>query len=228
MFARLTGRIDDIMGTTVIVDVGGVGYLVSCSGATRAALPGVGESVRLYIETHVREDAINLYGFINRTEQEWFRLLLTVQGVGARVALNILSACTPDRLALALMSQDKSIVSAADGVGPKLATRILTELKDKVPPTSDFSVSKTVMGNETVRQSTNAKTIKSEVSSSHNHETDIGADVISALVNLGYTRADAFSAWMRVRDAADVVAGDVSVGDYIRLALTELSKGVAA
>lgn len=228
MFARLTGRIDEIMGTTVIVDVGGVGYLVSCSGATRAALPGVGEAVRLYIETHVREDAINLYGFINRTEQEWFRLLLTVQGVGARVALNILSACAPDRLALALMSQDRSIVSAADGVGPKLATRILTELKDKVPQTSGLSLSKTAT-DETVSQSKNVKAVKGAgVSPGLNHEPDIGADVISALVNLGYTRADAFSAWMRVRDAADVVAGDVSVGDYIRLALTELSKGVAA
>lgn len=225
MFARLTGRIDEIMGTTVIVDVGGVGYLVSCSGATRAALPGVGEAVRLYIETHVREDAINLYGFINRTEQEWFRLLLTVQGVGARVALNILSACAPDRLALALMSQDKSIVSAADGVGPKLATRILTELKDKVPQTSGLSLSKTAM-DETVSQSKNVKAVKGAGVSPALR--DIGADVISALVNLGYTRADAFSAWMRVRDAADVVAGDVSVGDYIRLALTELSKGVAA
>ena len=115
-----------------MIDVGGVGYLCFCSTRTLGQLPPSGGPARLLIETHVREDHIHLYGFIDAAERDWFRLLTTVQGVGAQVALAILSAVAPDELTLAIVSQDRATLARADGVGPKLAARIVNELKDKV------------------------------------------------------------------------------------------------
>ncbi len=132
MIARLSGVIDQIDGEAAVVDVGGVGYLAFCSTRTLGRLPPAGAPARLLIETHVREDHIHLYGFIDAAERDWFRLLTTVQGVGARLALAILSAAAPDELSLAILAQDRAMLTRADGVGPRLAARILNELKEKI------------------------------------------------------------------------------------------------
>ena len=131
MIAKLTGLIDSTANDRAVVDVGGVGYLVLCSARTLAGL-GPGEETVLHIETHVREDHINLYGFTDEGERAWFRLLITVQGVGARHALAILGVISPDELALAIAAEDKATISRANGVGPKLAQRIASELRDKI------------------------------------------------------------------------------------------------
>ncbi|HZD25577.1 MAG TPA: Holliday junction branch migration protein RuvA, partial [Alphaproteobacteria bacterium] len=131
MIARLTGRLDSIGEGTCVIDVGGVGYLVFCSGRTLAGLPEVGGAVRLAIETHVREDHIHLYGFVESEERDWFRLLTAVQGVGARVALGVLSVLSPAEVGQAVLAQDKAMIARAPHVGPKLAGRICAELKDK-------------------------------------------------------------------------------------------------
>src|SRR3712207_864225 len=133
MIGKLRGVIDAYGEDFVIVDVSGVGYVVHCSARTLQHLPSTGEAVTLSIETHVREDMIRLYGFRSDAEREWFRLLQTVQGVGAKVALGILSALDPGSLATAIATGDKASVARGPGVGPKLAARIVAELKDKAP-----------------------------------------------------------------------------------------------
>ncbi len=204
MFARLKGILDEIGEDTAIVDVGGVGYLVHCSSRTLGGLPGRGEAVRLEIETHVREDHIHLYGFADTGERDWFRLLTTVQGVGARVALAILSVLPPDALVQAVAAQDKAAVARANGVGPKLAQRIVSELKDKVGSMS-FVPGAAVAGDSGKGAAP---------------ESGASDDAVSALVNLGYGRSEAFSA---VAKAArkDGASGDVSA--LIRDALKELA-----
>src|SRR5258707_13221415 len=132
VIGKLTGRVDSIAPDHAIIDVGGVGYVVHCPSSTLARL-AVGATVSLAVETKVSDDAIRLYGFLAADEREWFRLLQTVQGVGAGVALAILSALKISELERALVLGDKSVVGRAQGVGPKLATRIVTELKDKQP-----------------------------------------------------------------------------------------------
>ena len=132
MIAKLTGILDSIGDDWAVIDVGGVGYLVFCSTRTLAQLPGTGEAVSFVIETHIREDHIHLYGFLDQAEREWFKLLTTVQGVGAKVGLGIQSVLGPRELTDAILAQDKGMITRAPGVGPKVATRLLTELKDKV------------------------------------------------------------------------------------------------
>ena len=136
MIAKLKGIIDSYGEDFVIVDVNGVGYLVHCSARTLQSLPAQGEAVTLAIETYVREDQIRLFGFQSDVEREWFRLLQTVQGVGARVALSVLGTLKPSDLANAVAMRDKAMVARSPGVGPKVAERIVTELKDKAPALS--------------------------------------------------------------------------------------------
>jgi Holliday junction DNA helicase RuvA len=133
MIGKLRGTVDEVLDGAVVIDVNGVGYLVSCSSATLAALPAAGEPATLSIETVVREDMIRLFGFASSVERDWFNLLQTVQGVGAKVALAIQSTLAPGELAAALLNEDKAAISRATGVGPRLAQRILAELKGKVP-----------------------------------------------------------------------------------------------
>ncbi len=132
MIARLKGIVDSVGEDWAVIDVAGVGYLLFCPARTLARLPRPGEAASLHVETHVREDHIHLYGFAEAAERDWFRLLQTVQGVGAKVALNLLSALTPEQLAGAIALADKAALSRAQGVGAKLAARIAAELKDKV------------------------------------------------------------------------------------------------
>src|SRR2546421_4299549 len=131
MIGKLKGLIDGYGEDYVILDVGGVGYQVHCSGRTLQALPAPGEAVVLSIETYVREDQIRLFGFRTDVEREWFRLLQTVQGVGAKVALSVLGTLKPAELATAVATRDRAMVARSPGVGPKVAERIVTELKDK-------------------------------------------------------------------------------------------------
>src|SRR3954469_1760064 len=133
MIGKLKGIIDSYGEDSIILDVNGVGYLVHCSARTLQELPGVGEPAVLAIETYVREDQIKLFGFMSDTEREWFRLLQTVQGVGAKVALSVLGTLRPSELGTAVAMRDKATVARTPGVGPKVAERIVTELKDKAP-----------------------------------------------------------------------------------------------
>src|ERR1700680_4451131 len=133
MIGKLTGTIDSYGEDFIILDVGGVGYVVHCSARTLQALPAPGEPVVLAIETHVREDQIRLFGFLTPIEREWFRLLQTVQGVGTKVALSVLGTLAPADLASAIAMRDKAMITCSPGVGQKVAERIVTELKDKAP-----------------------------------------------------------------------------------------------
>ena len=178
--ARLRGLIDDVGLDGVLVDVGGVGYPVLVSTRTRAALPGQSEVATLLIETQIREDAVTYFGFIDRAERDWFRTLTTVQGVGGKVALNILSVLDPDRLARAIMAQDRAQLSRADGVGPKLAVRLVTELKDRAAAWG--------LGAAPVQNS-----VKAEAAPPPPAAGPV-EDAVSALINLGYKRIEAVGA----------------------------------
>jgi holliday junction DNA helicase RuvA len=204
MIAKLTGILDHLGADGAIVDVGGVGYLVFASTRTLGQLQP-GAAARLLIETHVREDHIHLYGFIDAAERDWFRLLTTVQGVGAKVALAILSAVAPNDLTLAIVAQDKAMLARAEGVGPKLAARIVNELRDKV-------------GGLALAATNAAAAAPAAV--------DPGAtgDAVSALVNLGYRRAEAFGA---VAAASRRLGGDAKVDALIRAGLQELAQSEA-
>ena len=202
MIARLSGIVELLGEDRVVVDVGGVGYLVFCSGRTIGRLPGDGVPAQLHVETHVREDHIHLYGFIDAAEHEWFRLLTTVQGVGARVALAILSAMGPDDLVRAVASGDRTAVSQANGVGPKLAGRIVSELKDRA-------------GGIALGPSVTMAAIGGQPGAA------VDADAVSALVNLGYGRSEAFGAVAR---AGNRLGGSAALPDLIRGGLEELSQ----
>lgn len=199
MIGRLSGIIDSFGPNYLILDIAGVGYLVHASARTLGSIGQKGDAASLLIDTHVREDAINLYGFAEASEQQWFRLLTSVQGVGAKVGLAILAACPADKLGYAIAAQDKAALTQADGVGPKLALRILTELKDKAGKI-DLSP-----GNAGIK-------IVSDKNVSVDH------DAVSALVNLGYAKSDAYAAVMRVKSNDN---NDLQT--IIRLALKELS-----
>ena len=137
MIGKLKGIVDSYGADYIILDVGGVGYQVHCSARTLQALPAHGEAATLSIETYVREDQIKLFGFASDIEREWFRLLQTVQGVGAKVALSVLGTLKVSDLASAIAMRDKAAIARSPGVGPKVAERIVTELKDKAPAFAD-------------------------------------------------------------------------------------------
>ena len=206
MIAKLTGKITRANNESVIIDVNGVGYLVFCSAKTLEIVSKNEEVISLLVETHVREDHIHLFGFFEEAEQNCFKILTTVQGVGARVALGILSSWSPDKLANAISAGDKNLITKAPGVGPKLAARIITELKDKMG-----SVYESQIINNYDQKSVNKKV-----------DEGIISDVISALENLGYQRGNAYSASLA---AADRLGDSVSLQVLIREALSELSAG---
>lgn len=203
MIAKLKGIVDSVDADSAVVDVGGVGYLVSASSRTLRDL-AAGEAVTMLVETIVREDAIALYGFLETAERDWFRILTTVQGVGARVALSILSTLSPDEIARAIAAQDRATLSRPAGVGPKLAARLATELKDKA---AAFGVAPAVKG---VAAPTGAMPSGS-----------INEDAVSALVNLGYKRVEAFGAVARV---AQRLGAEARLDAVIRAGLQELAR----
>lgn len=203
MIGKLKGIVDSTGEDWVVVDVSGVGYHVVCSRRTLAALPASGGPVTLSIETKVSDDAIRLIGFTTDGEREWFRLLLGVQGVGTRVALGVLGALTPADLARAIALDDKKAVSAAPGVGPKVAARIVAELKDKAPAGAGLSVVLNGVGPDVVSASEPMR------------------DAVSALVNLGYPQAQAAGA---VSSASRKLDEDASAEALIRQGLKELAR----
>ena len=211
MIGKLNGIIDSFAPDHVILNVGGVGYIVFASRRTLTRIGQPGDPASLLIDTHVREDHISLYGFADAAEQSWFRLLTSVQGVGAKVGMALLGTLTPDQLSLAITAQDKAMITQADGVGPKLAVRILTELKDKVAKMGLSNSAAPLRQADIV-----AKSSKIGEGDQINH------DAISALVNLGYGRAEAFTAVTQASHKAN--DNDKSnLQNLIRLALKEIS-----
>ncbi|MEO8667764.1 MAG: Holliday junction branch migration protein RuvA [Bauldia sp.] len=205
MIGKLKGVIDSYGDDWVIVDVGGVGYQAFCSARTLQALPRPGEAAVLSIETYVREDMIRLYGFGNDLEREWFRLLQTVQGVGAKVALAVLGVFKPGDLASAIALQDKVALSRAPGVGKKVAERIVAELKDKAPAYS----------------SADPALVHLQADLAERRAPRPVADAVSALVNLGYAQIQAGAAVAAASRSAGEAA---STETLIRLGLKELAR----
>ena len=204
MIGKLKGLIDSYGEDFVILDVNGVGYVVQCSARTLQKLPRPGEASALAIETQVREDSIRLFGFESENERDWFRLLQNVQGVGAKVALAILSILPPGELAAAIATQDKAMVARAPGVGPKLAGRIVAELKDKAPA---FGAVDPLVAR--LSGDMEAENAPSAV-----------RDAISALVNLGYGRPQAAAA---VAASVKKLGEGAETGALIRQGLKELA-----
>jgi Holliday junction DNA helicase RuvA len=202
VIARLRGTLDGLDEDHAVIDVGGVGYLVACSTRTLASLPRAGEAVDLLIETQVRPESITLYGFRSAAERSWFRLLQTVQGVGARVALAILSVLGPDELARAVAAQDKAALARASGVGPRLASRIASELKDRLGEVPAIA----------------------GVPSPELAGVALGGpaeDAVSALVHLGYGRSEAHAA---VTKAAAALGDAAPLEALIRTGLQDLAR----
>ncbi|MEQ8664658.1 MAG: Holliday junction branch migration protein RuvA [Rhodospirillales bacterium] len=214
MIAKLSGRVDSVGLDWVIIDVGGVGYLAYCSSRTLSSF-GVGMAVSLMIETHVREDHIHLYGFADADELDWFRLLTTVQGVGAKVGLGILSVLEPVDLLRAIVSGDKAALGRASGVGPKLANRILTELKDKAGNMALGQVgTRSATGGPEGHSPVVPGGVRGEIT-----------DAVSALVNLGYSPSDALGVVSR---AAGDLGDEAPVEQLIRAGLAALAPSDSA
>jgi Holliday junction DNA helicase RuvA len=204
LIAKLKGTVDTIDSDSAVIDVNGVGYLVAASARTLRDLVAGGPA-SLLVETIVREDAIALYGFLETAERDWFRILTTVQGVGARVALSILSTLSPQDIARAIAAQDRASLSRAPGVGPKLAARLATELKDKA---AAFGIAP--MASKTV-----------EMTPSATASGSVNEDAVSALVNLGYRRVEAFGAVARVTQR---LGAEAKLDAVIRAGLQELAR----
>ena len=201
MIGKLKGRVESVDEDELIVDVGGVGYVVAASARTLRSLPPIGETVALHIETQVREDAIRLFGFLTTAERDWFRLLQSVQGVGAKVALGILGALPGDTLASAIARQDKATMARAPGVGPKLAARLVLELKDKAPAfgAADFDAPESApVGLPKPAE-----------------------DAVLALTGLGYARVQAAAA---VSKALKTMGAEAATSALIRAGLKELAQ----
>ncbi len=204
MIGKLKGVLDSLDEDELILDVGGVGYLVAASARTLRSLPPVGQAVALHIETQVREDAIRLFGFLTLAERDWFRLLQSVQGVGAKVALGILGALSGEALSGAIARQDKAMMARAPGVGPKLAARLVLELKDKAPALGLDDLGGAIAGAEEA-----AKLPKQ------------GADAVLALVGLGYARPQAAAA---VAKGLAALGAEAQTAALIRAGLKELAQ----
>lgn len=207
MIGKLRGRVDEVFEDAVLVDVGGVGYHVFASARTLATV-APGRTSTLVIETHVREDHIHLYGFSTAAERDWFKLLMTVQRVGAKMAMTILSAYSPEQLSHAIVAKDMAAFSRISGVGAKLAERIVSELKDKISKLSVVRDSLFVVRKE---GKTGLRTT--------NNEQRTTEDAISALVNLGYTRSEAYAAAIKAAQSGK------NLDDIIKLSLKELAHG---
>ena len=205
MIGKLRGVVDSVGPDFVVIDVHGVGYVAHCSAKTLEGLPRKGEAATLFVETQLRDDQIRLVGFLSEAEREWFRLMLTVQGVGSKVALSVLGTLSPQELASAVAAGDKAMVSRAPGVGPKVAARLCAELKDRLPALSDLD----------------AKVVQLAAGLGDRVAAKPAAEAVSALVNLGYGQAQAFAAIARIMAEAGEGA---ATANLIRLGLRELAR----
>ena len=204
MIGKLRGLVDNRDEDGVLLDVGGVGYLVAASARTLAALPAAGEPAELWVETMMREDGIRLYGFLTRGERDWFRLLQSVQGVGAKLALAVLGALSPEALANAIARQDKTAMARAPGVGPKLAARLVHELKDKAPA---FGAAEVAPADASAAPPAGL--------------AKAAEDAILALVALGYGRAQAAAAILK---CAAELGGEAQTQALVRAGLRALAQ----
>lgn len=210
MIGKLRGIIDSVAEDSLIIDVNGVGYVVFASAKTLARLPQAGGTAQLLIETHVREDHIHLYGFAGESERQWFRILTTVQGVGVKMALAILGTFTPEELAPIIGAQDKKSLTSVSGVGPKLAERIVTELKNTVAKmpfgtVAEFAPSATASrgkGKASAKAAAPAPSVQE--------------DAVSALSHLGYSRMEAFTAVSRALQSNPAASLDVVITTALR------------
>jgi Holliday junction DNA helicase RuvA len=206
MIGKLKGRIDSVTDDSVILDVGGVGYHVFMSTRTLASLPGTGEAAELIIETHVREDHIHLFGFPDAAERDCFRMLMTVQGVGVKMALAILGVFSPAQLATTIAAKDMKSLTRVSGVGNKLAERMVTELKNKVAGLPAGAAVVPIKGGK-------AMTLPAPTASE---------DAISALIHLGYSRAEAYNAVTIA--ASGLEEDDTKVDSLVRESLKRMAR----
>jgi Holliday junction DNA helicase RuvA len=213
MIGKLSGRVDYRGSDHVMLDVRGVGYMVYCSDRTLASLPQAGEAVALYTDLLVREDLLQLFGFTSLVEKEWHRLLMSVQGIGAKASLSILGALGPDGVSRAIALGDWSALKAAKGVGPKTAQRVVIELKDKAPGVMAMigGAPQILDSDEVIEASASMPQVQTNSSAQ--------ADALSALSNLGYTPGDAASALAEM--GVDMQDADASA--LIRAALKKLA-----
>ncbi len=214
MIGKLRGKIDSTDDDSLIIDVGGVGYHVFCARRTIAALAS-GDFCELIIETNVREDHIHLYGFVSANERDWFRLLVSVQGVGNRIALAILSAYPPDALVRAIIAKDISAFKAISGIGPKLAERIVVELKDKALKLGSGDKS------SAFDKANDNKDNNKKRPNEKNQRKSATEDAISALVNFGYSRSDAYTAALK---ALETLGKQADLDELIRASLKEVAR----
>ncbi|MDA8747252.1 Holliday junction branch migration protein RuvA [Litoreibacter sp.] len=202
MIGKLTGRLEHRAADHVMIDVGGIGYLVYCSDRTMAALPRVGEAVALYTDLLVREDLLQLFGFTTMIEKEWHKLLMSVQGIGAKAAMAILGTLGPDGVSRAITLGDWNAIKAAKGVGPKTAQKVVIELKDKAPGIM-------AMGGSVAQAlgESDAQVLEPVSVGTGSGSGAAQAEALSALVNLGYAHGDAAGAVARATDTADDTSG---------------------
>jgi Holliday junction DNA helicase RuvA len=222
MIGKLKGIVDAVGAEEAVIDVQGVGYLVACGGRTLARLPAPGEAVSLFIETHVREDHIKLFGFLSDEERAWFVRLQHIQGVGAKTALSILDVLTPPELMNAAALEDQASVARAHGVGPRLAARVVTELKDKPAPTARFAG---LAGGAGRGRGNGAAVVTAaalaEARPIGDQEYRLRADAVSALVNLGLAEPDVRAAVTAARGGFD---GPPPLDALVKAALRELGR----
>ena len=225
MIASLTGILTSIGKSEIIIEVNGVGYLLNVTSKLISTLGEIGSTLSVFTDLQIKDDKILMYGFTTVADQNFFRLLQTVQGIGPKAALSILSALTINELILAISSGDKAMISRAEGVGPKVAARVASELSEKVTNMQLILGKKDI--NNTYQES-NTNSSKYNLTNEEEQFLDVVEDSISALINLGYTRSEVFSVIMNIKRDFNLkkVDMDFTVNSVIPLALKELSKVV--
>ena len=225
MIASLTGILTSIGKSEIIIEVNGVGYLLNVTSKLISTLGEIGSTLSVFTDLQIKDDKILMYGFTTVADQDFFRLLQTVQGIGPKAALSILSALTINELILAISSGDKAMISRAEGVGPKVAARVTSELSEKV------SNMQLILGKKDISNTykeSNTNSLKYNFTNVEEQFLDVVEDSISALVNLGYTRSEVFSVVMNIKRDFNLKKIDIdfTVNSVIPLALKELSKVV--
>ena len=225
MIASLTGILTSIGKSEIIIEVNGVGYLLNVTSKLISTLGEIGSTLSVFTDLQIKDDKILMYGFTTVADQDFFRLLQTVQGIGPKAALSILSALSINELILAISSGDKAMISRAEGVGPKVAARVASELSEKV------SNMQLILGKKDISntyQESNTNPLKYNFTNEEEQFLDVVEDSISALINLGYTRSEVFSVVMNIKRDFNLkkVNIDFTVNSVIPLALKELSKVV--
>ena len=222
MIASLSGKLKSISKSEIVLEVNGVGYLLNVSSKVISSLGDIGSNLSLFTDLQVKDDKIIMYGFLNLIDQNFFKLLQSVQGVGPKAAISILSALTVEELILAISSGDKAMISRAEGVGSKVAGRITAELLEKVSNLNLINTDQKIKLTEASNENLNL------VNEKQFGETQVVEDTISALVNLGYTRSDVFSIVIKIKNefALNKKNKEFTVSNIVPLALKALSKEI--